>query len=411
MTFGESHCIIEIIYLIYVFLIVAVNSNNHPQEINKGRVFRFFLRMITGNMNSEIIFLFMYDTGSIFEIEQLNGLLKNQEDFSKFEFKKPGPEEIATFNVPIIFNLKDEILLIDNTRYLFKVQVSIYKFGGFSIRIRYIFSGTYEQLLKLTFDKRINNFVNNIVVKAKKKIVIALRKITKVKENDLSERYRFYYIDGDKQLLLQNHMNLIAGLLIDEEDISTLEKEYVELVLKKNITYDNTSIFFVGWESAIIIDKDYIYEHELLMAEIANLELLETRIQHKRLVDKLKDANNQIEKLEKDKISFLSIGGLRKLNESLGRSYDTSKTILNNVEDTAYGYGEWYLSRVYALFYDVFKLNNIESMLEKDMESIDNERKFVNDMIEARHENFLEYIVILLIAIEIIIELFYFMKL
>ena len=367
--------------------------------------------MITGNMNSEIIFLFMYDTGSIFEIEQLNGLLKNQEDFSKFEFKKPGPEEIATFNVPIIFNLKDEILLIDNTRYLFKVQVSIYKFGGFSIRIRHMFSGTYEQLLKLTFDKRINNFVNNIVVKAKKKIVIALRKITKVKENDLSERYRFYYIDGDKQLLLQNHMNLIAGLLIDEEDISTLEKEYVELVLKKNITYDNTSIFFVGWESAIIIDKDYIYEHELLMAEIANLELLETRIQHKRLVDKLKDANNQIEKLEKDKISFLSIGGLRKLNESLGRSYDTSKTILNNVEDTAYGYGEWYLSRVYSLFYDVFKLNNIESILEKDMESIDNERKFVNDMIEARHENFLEYIVILLIAIEIIIELFYFMKL
>ena len=32
-------------------------------------------------------------------------------------------------------------------------------------------------------------------------------------------------------------------------------------------------------------------------------------------------------------------------------------------------------------------------------------------MIETRHENFLEYIVILLIAIEIIIELFYFMKL
>jgi hypothetical protein len=360
--------------------------------------------------NNEIVFLFMYDTGSIFETEQLNGILKNQEDFSKYEYRKPGPEEIATFNIPLIFNLRDEIIYIDNIKYLFKVQVSLYGFGAFSIRIRHTFSGTYEQLARLTFSKRVNEFVNTAAARAKRRVLAALGKISQIKESSLSERYRFYYIDADKNSVLRDSKKLIAGLLIDEEKTSTLEKGYVSSVLRKNITYDTSNIFFVGWESAVMIDRGYVFEHELLIAEIANLELLEARLQHKQLVEKLKNTNKEIEKLSKERLSILKSKKLKKLDQSLGRAYDTSKMILNNVEDTAYGYGEWYLSRLYGLFYDVFKLSNIETVLEKDMEAIDNERKFVDDMIASRHEDFLEYIIILLIIIEVIIELLYLFK-
>ncbi|MCL5117338.1 MAG: hypothetical protein M1124_00730, partial [Candidatus Marsarchaeota archaeon] len=166
--------------------------------------------------NNEIVFLFMYDTGSIFETEQLNGILKNQEDFSKYEYRKPGPEEIATFNIPLIFNLRDEIIYIDNIKYLFKVQVSLYGFGAFSIRIRHTFSGTYEQLARLTFSKRVNEFVNTAAARAKRRVLAALGKISQIKESSLSERYRFYYIDADKNSVLRDSKKLIAGLLIDE---------------------------------------------------------------------------------------------------------------------------------------------------------------------------------------------------
>ena len=351
----------------------------------------------------------MYDTGSTFEFEQLNGIFKNQQDFSKYEYQKPGPEEIATFNIPVIFNLKDEIVLLNEIKYIFKVQVSVYTFGAFAIRLRYAFLGTYEKFTQLTFDKKLKYIINNISLKIKKRVFATLGKINVVKENILTEKYRFYYINGDKQNILQKHKKLIAGLLIDEDEIFTLENDYVDLVLKKNITYDTTNILFVGWESAVMIDKEYIYEHELLMAEIANLELLETRIQHKKLVETLKIINKDIEKINTQR--FLLKGNkLRKINESLSRNYENSKLILNNVEDTAYGYGEWYLSRVYTLFNEVFKLNNLENILEKDMEAIANEQRFVEDKITAIHENFLEYIVIILIAIEIIIEVLYLLK-
>jgi hypothetical protein len=361
-------------------------------------------------MNSEVVFLFMCDTGSTFLDEQLSGLLKNQEDFSKYEYTKPGPEEIATFNVPTIFNLKDETLTIENTTYTFKMQASIYGFGGLSIRARYTFSGGYDVLSKLTFDKAINDFINGITSKAKKRVITSLAKISPVKESNLTETYKFYYIEGNKQSVIKRHKKLIAGLLIDEQDVDTLEDNYVESVLSKSIAYDNSNVLFVGWEGAVMIDTEYVHEHELLMAEIASLELLETRIHHEILVQKLKEAKGGLEKESESVFSFLGSPKMKMLNESLGKSYETSKTILNNVQDTAYGFGEWYLSRVYSLFSDVFKLEVIEEMLQRDLDAIDNEREFVDDILDVRHENFLEYIVILLIAIEIILELAYFLK-
>jgi hypothetical protein len=361
-------------------------------------------------MNSEVVFLSTYDMGSTFEEEQLNGLLKNQEDFSKYEYTKPGPEEIPTFNVPMIFNLKDETLTLDNVTYVFKIQAAIYGFGGLSIRARHTFSGGYDILDKLTFDKRVQDFLKGAVAKAKKRVVANLAKVSDIKENSLSGKYKFYYIEGDKQTVMKGHKKLLAALLIDEKDEATLEDNYVDSVLSKSIAYDNSNVLFVGWEAALMIDKEYVHEHELLMAEIASLELLETRIHHNLLVENLKTAKSLLEKDREAIFSFLGSAKMKKLNESLGRAYETSRTIMSNVEDTAYGFGEWYLSRVYGLFVDVFKLDAIKAMLQRDLEAIDNEREFVDDIIAVRHENFLEYIVILLIAIELIVEFVYLIK-
>jgi len=44
-------------------------------------------------MEGEIVYLFMYDAGVSFTDEQLAGLLKNQEDFSKYEYTKPNPRK------------------------------------------------------------------------------------------------------------------------------------------------------------------------------------------------------------------------------------------------------------------------------------------------------------------------------
>ena len=361
-------------------------------------------------MNSEIIYLFMYDSGVRFTEDQLSGLLKNPEDFSKYEFSKPEPEEIATFNIPSIFNLKEETEKIGNTEYHFKVQVAIYPFGGFSIRVRYpIANWNNDTISKMTFNKEINDIINAVVSKTKKKVSSALSKKKEININQISETYKFYYLEGDKSNILLKSKKLISGLLIDEVHADTLESEYIDYILGKNISYNSSNVLFVGWEGAVMIDKENSYEHELLIAEISNLQLLEMRIYHQMLTVKLESSSSVLNSLDSG-IMRMKNSEMAKMNRSLGSIYDNTRTVINNVNDTVFGLGEWYLSRVYSLFSNVFKLDVLKSSIEKDLEAIDNERKYISDIEAFWHEAFLERIVIVLIIVEIILEIFYLIK-
>ena len=360
-------------------------------------------------MNSEIVYLNMFDTGPPLTDEQLTGLLANPEDFSKYEFTKPSPEEVAAFDVPSIFNLKDEILTVDEqTKYKFRVQAAVYPFGAFSIKVRYtITEGAYDMLSRMTFDNRINEFLRGVVARARKKVEASLSKVMKIDVNPITESYRFYYIEGDKNQILKKYPKLIASLMIDEKDSNTLEDDYVKYLMEKSsISYDTGNIMFVGWESCVMIDKEYSHEYELLMAEVTNLQLLEMRIYHSVLAEKLSTSSKTLG--EVNKLGFfarMNNKKVRKLNDELGHAYDNTRAILNNVNDTAFGLGEWYLARVYSLFSSVFKLETWKASLEKDLDAIDNERKYVSDILAADRADFIEYVVVILIVIELLVEI------
>ncbi len=356
-------------------------------------------------MNSEIVYLFLYDLGVHFTEEELNGLLKNPEDFSKHEFDKPSPEEISTFNVPAIFNLNNVTLATEAMKHLFKVQVALYTFGGMSIRVRYqLNDASYSHLYRVTFDKKITEFVNDVVLKARKKVESDLSKVAKIQPSATRETYRFYYIEYEKEKISASQKKQIAGLLIDEEEPDQLDDGYVASVLSNTIAYDKTNLFYVGWESAIMFDKEYAHEYELLMAEIANLQLLEMRIYHELLSERIDNSGKVLERVSKQRIiSRLGSNEPKALNSELGTLYDNTMAVINKVSDTVFGTGEWYLSRVYSLFERVLKLEEIKGSLEKDLDVINDERAFVADLINFDYDVLLEYVVILLIVIELVI--------
>ena len=219
-------------------------------------------------MDGELIYLSIYSAGARFTDEQLKDLLKNPEDFSKYEDTKPAPEEIATFNIPSIFNLKGETLTLKDKKYSFKVQVSVYTLGSFSIRMRCTFAGAEEEFLKtLSFDKDVKDFVNHTTDKVCATVIKNLGKIKEVKLNPNSETYRFYYLQGEQQPLLKKYGKLMAGLMVDEKDYELLDDSYISEVLSKKISYNDTDAFLAGWESSVLVDK---------------VERIRTRIAHRR---------------------------------------------------------------------------------------------------------------------------------
>ncbi|MGC8670133.1 MAG: hypothetical protein ACP5TL_03215 [Candidatus Micrarchaeia archaeon] len=350
--------------------------------------------------NCEIINIFMYDSGARLNGEQLKGLLKNQEEFSKYEYVHPSPEEIAIFSVPSIFNLHDIYYGTGSDQLKFKVQVAIYDTGVFSIRFRYQFNGEISFLQKITFDNGIKEFLNNAVAKERSKIEKALSKIAKIYASEQSEAYRFYFINADRRKLSSKDIKLIAGLLIDEQNSDVISDQYVGEVTKRNIVYNDDDIMYVGWESAVMVDPTSAYEQELIITEIANAQLLEMRIYDASMTKIISAA----EKTIPETLAIWKRGNLKKLNVQLGSFYGKTLDMLNIVNDTIVGFGEWYLSRLYGLYDEVFKLSYWRASLESKLEIINNRRTFIADVLRSQWDEILEWIVILLIVIEVVIE-------
>jgi hypothetical protein len=354
-------------------------------------------------MDGELVYLFVYSAGARFTEEQLKDLLKNPEDFSKYEDTKPAPEEIATFNIPSIFNLKGETLTVKDKKYNFKVQASVYTLGSFSIRMRCAFSGVEEGFLNaLGFDKEVNEFAKHTAEKVCATVIKNLAKIKEVKLNPNSETYRFYYLQGEQQALLKKYGKLIAGLMVDESDYGLLDDSYVSEVLGKRISYNDTDVFLAGWESSVLIDRANAYEHELLIAEIANVQLLETRVYHEIAAEKLRETDYVANEVSASKLLWRR-GRFKKANVTLGEFYDNAQDMISRVNDTVVSFGEWYLSKLYSLFESVFKLDSWRGMIEKDLEAIEKRRDFLSEVMRWRTEQVMEIILIILTIIDLVL--------
>ncbi|MGC8647731.1 MAG: hypothetical protein ACP5SA_02835 [Candidatus Micrarchaeia archaeon] len=353
--------------------------------------------------NCEAIYLFVYDSGARFSAEQLKGLLKNPEEFSNYEYIHPSPEEISIFSVPSIFNLRDVYFGAGDEQLKFKVQVAIYDTGVFSIRFRYQSNSDLSMLQKVTFDPKVKEFMNSTAAKERSKIEKALSKIASISPNEQSEAYRFYFINTDRRKLSDKDIKLIAGLLIDEQNSNLLSEQYVSEVTKRNIVYNDDDILYVGWESAVMVDPTGMYEQELIITEIANAQLLEMRIYDSGMAKIISATERAIP----SSISLFKTGSLKRLNMQLGNFYGKTLDMLNALNDTIVGFGEWYLSRLYGLYDEAFKLSYWRESLQEKLETINNRRTFISDMLRGQRDEILEWIIILLIVVEVVIEVFY----
>jgi hypothetical protein len=158
----------------------------------------------------------------------------------------------------------------------------------------------------------------------------------------------------------------------------------------------------------VLIDKLKSFDYELIVAEIANIQLLKFRVYKEKTSIVLKETSNSVAGL--DRMGFferLFSSKLEKLNKRLSIFQDDLMEMLNRIENTVFGMGEWYLSRLYNLFASTFRLNELRESLIRDSEIIERRKALVHDVLEAKRNDMLELVIILLILVEIVVELIY----
>jgi len=358
-------------------------------------------------MDGEFIKLYIYDIPERASYD-IKDLFKNVEDFSKYEYNAPAPEELPTFTLPQIYNLKGGELQVNGKGVKYRVQVALYTLGGaYSIRIRFPLENIdYSFIAKFSFDKELEKEIDTLAEKIKKRVETELSKQISIIPSNISEEYNFYFINATKNEALKSGKDIIPGLLIDEPNPQGLDQSYIDNVLSKSISYNADDITYVGWEGAVLIDKLKSFDYELIVAEIANIQLLKFRVYKEKTSVVLKETSNSVAGL--DRLGFferLFSSKLEKLNKHLGIFQDDLMEMLNRIDNTVFGMGEWYLSRLYNLFANAFRLNELRESLIRDSEIIERRKALVGDVLEARRDDMLELVIILLIFVEILIEI------
>lgn len=201
--------------------------------------------------------------------------------------------------------------------------------------------------------------------------------------------------------LLTLQAGWLAGLLRLEAGL--LSSEEVGEASRLHLSYSPDDLFLCDWAAAVLLDRDC--DETLQTIEFANLQLLEFRHIDDRLDDNLAGAYRTIHAVTK---SWLPIW----------RSYGRSLRVLGELKVEANGLfertgnvlklvGDQYLARVYRLLSDRFHLGEWEQSIQRKLEVTEGVYQVVADQAATHRTEFLEIIVIALIALEILLALFH----
>jgi hypothetical protein len=224
-------------------------------------------------------------------------------------------------------------------------------------------------------------------------------------KDSLWEEYFVFQLSPDGQLepeaLLGPLAGWLAGLVrLDDEPLSEGE---VQEALRLALRYGRRDLFVPDWAAAVLVDQEQECHETLQAIEFANLQLLEYRHIDNRLDDIVAQAYRLLEDASRKRVPFWRSHGeaLRVLGElkvEANGLFERTGNVLKLI-------GDQYLARVYGLLATRFHLREWERSIERKLDAVGNVYQVISDQGSTFRMEFLEVVVIVLIAVELVLAL------
>jgi hypothetical protein len=199
--------------------------------------------------------------------------------------------------------------------------------------------------------------------------------------------------------LLGRWRDWLAGLLrLEDEPLSSQEvSEALRLVLR----YGQSDLFVPDWGAAVLLDRSPDCDETLQAIEFANMQLLEYRHIDARLDDILGQADDLLRRAARSRLPFWRgndqpLHHLGELKVEANGLFERTGNVLKLV-------GDQYLARVYRLLATRFHLPAWERNIQRKLEVLEGIYEVISHQSSAFRTEFLEIVVIVLIAIEVVL--------
>ncbi len=218
---------------------------------------------------------------------------------------------------------------------------------------------------------------------------------------DFVEDYVIYEIGSfaeavDVRAFFSSRAHGLAQVLRAERD--ELSDDEVQDAISHRISFGPGDLAIIDWNAAILFDAEGDDVRAVL--EFANVELLEMRYLDARLDDSLTRA---YESLTRSYKRFTKVLRPSAELELIGRLQVDSAILFEGVNNALKLLGDQYLARVYRLVSQRFHLAEWDASILRKIETLESIYEKMSDRLATLRMEVLEWIIIILIFIEIVL--------
>ena len=360
---------------------------------------------MTNIQQGHVIALFAFDVGYEVELDKVRELLTTT-PVQPLSRKKLNPNYLQYNKPPQMLHLGATPELVARPGH---IQATIFDFGAVSIAYRWPIAVSGEPLALARLPQLSHDlYEHNLETHARELMDSLLQRlqpaITKPAFSALVEDYYLFVIEKfDQPLtaaeLLQQHGAALAQTLRFE--IKSLSGELETEALSQRMSYYTDDLALLDWNSAVIYDADY--EDTVNVLELLNVELLEARYIDGQLDKRLGEYERLIRQSRKWPLPLRN--PYTKAIADLAEARVESALLAERAENALKLIGNLYLARLHALGARRFYLQDWQQQIAQKLDIASEFYQVLNDRAHTAQSHTLEWIVIVLILVEVVLGL------
>jgi len=340
----------------------------------------------------------IYDIGREIDLDWLEKALAQNYFTARTSFVRVKPKSIMLEDPPLMIQMNPIRVERDGRPFEFFVVARVYDIGVISFcfiyenldaeiaeleEIAFLFAGQegladfYVQYLK-TLGEIIRPHIKGFAINP-----------------DFYEDYSIYVTDHR-----DDSIDPVA-LLIGEK--TNLSPQIREEILKNSLSYTTDDLAILSWDSALLCNPDR--PTDLIdLIEFANVQVLELRYYDRELTREMEKMYDDIE--HADRMSQFRRG--RQYHAIMVKLMETSaeiSEIIEKVNNLIKVTEDVYYARVYATALKVLRSSQWSESVSRKIEVIQENYSMLSGEVRIQHSNFLEWVVIILIALELVLAI------
>ena len=353
----------------------------------------------------EIHPIFVFEVAQGIDLDQTERLLSGAER-PAFRHRGRATSLFQYRPAPLRISQEGARLTVGRWRTEAVVDLVLYDFGAASVAYHLPVEGDLDALrdasASLQQDRQLRD-------DARQRVEALLRSVgdavTKPRVASFTEDYAIFGLRDAPQgttvaEFCSRHAALIAQIL--RPDSGELSPEEIVNATELRISFGPTDLAIVDWDGAFVIDPDP--EDVRAVLEFANVQLLEMRWLDMQMDDAIERSYQLLGRRRGWWRAFWPSATSDDVHQVAELQLE-SAVLLERVSNALKVFGEEYLARIYRLAARRFQLGELDAMISRKLATIESIYQKLSDRAAHIRMEALEWVVIILIAFEIVLGL------